>query len=367
MRLVIAAPMYPPDIGGPATYAKLLNDNFPDYGVDVSVVNFRDVKHIPKVFRHIVYFLHVFNALRKSDVVLALDPVSVGLPACIAARLLRKPFIVKIVGDYAWEQGRQRFGIASKLDEFVKEKKVPLFVRFFRVIQTQVAVNARVVITPSVYLKDIVTLWGVSDKKIKVIFNSVHIENDGAIPSSVLNIQKPIIMTAGRLVDWKNIDGIIDAVSKIPNTVLVIVGDGPKRVQLEKYAKDRLDTRVVFTGMISNKDVIAVMKCSGVFVLNSSYEGLSHVLIEAQMIGVPIIATNVGGNPEVITHGEDGLLVSDGDVESLTESISSVLYNNGLNVKLTENSQRSSVRFSLDILVNKTLEVLNNAVNNDGL
>jgi glycosyltransferase involved in cell wall biosynthesis len=117
MKLVIATPLYPPESGGPATYAKLLTEHLSadESGAHerdfVALVKFSDVRHLPKIIRHSAYFFKVLKAGRSADVILALDPVSTGFPAALAAGMLRKPFVVKIVGDFAWEQGRQRFGI----------------------------------------------------------------------------------------------------------------------------------------------------------------------------------------------------------------------------------------------------------------
>src|SRR3989344_6621979 len=137
MRLLIATPLYPPDIGGPATYAKLLNEGLPAKGIDVELIKFSEVRHLPKLIRHYVYYRRVLAVARNVDIILALDPVSVGLPAMKAARKAGKPFVVKIVGDYAWEQGVQRFGVTHTLDAFVKEKRVPFSVRMLRRIQTR--------------------------------------------------------------------------------------------------------------------------------------------------------------------------------------------------------------------------------------
>ncbi len=110
MRLLIATPLYPPDPGGPATYAKALEEGLPPLPIEVDLVKFSDVRHLPKGVRHVAYFWRVLRALKGVDVVLALDPVSVGLPALLAALIARKKFVLKVVGDYAWEQGRQRWG-----------------------------------------------------------------------------------------------------------------------------------------------------------------------------------------------------------------------------------------------------------------
>src|SRR3989344_9578793 len=113
MKIVIAAPLYPPEIGGPATYAKLLLEGLSQKGIEVDIVKFSEVRHLPKLIRHYAYYRRVLRSARGADAVLALDPASVGLPAMYAARKAKKPFVVKIVGDYAWEQGIQRFGITQ--------------------------------------------------------------------------------------------------------------------------------------------------------------------------------------------------------------------------------------------------------------
>ncbi len=115
MRLLIATPLYPPDVGGPATYAKILEETLPSRGIAVTVVSFGSVRHLPSGVRHLRYFLNVLSVARKADIVLALDPVSVGLPALLAVRLLRKRFAVKVVGDFAWEQYMQRKEKREKL------------------------------------------------------------------------------------------------------------------------------------------------------------------------------------------------------------------------------------------------------------
>ncbi len=102
MRILIATGIFPPDIGGPATYSKLLFDELPKRGFEVDVLSFGEVRKFPKIVRHFIYFLKVLSLGRKSDIIFVQDPVSVGLPVCIASKILRKKFALKIVGDYAW-------------------------------------------------------------------------------------------------------------------------------------------------------------------------------------------------------------------------------------------------------------------------
>lgn len=358
MRLVIATPLYPPEIGGPATYAKLLEEGLPGEGIEVKVVKFSDVRHLPKLIRHFAYYRRVLYALRSADAVLALDPVSVGLPALKAAQKLGKPFFVKVVGDYAWEQGQQRFGITQGLDEFVKTRDAPLPVRLLRTVQTRVARSAARVIVPSEYLKRIVSAWGIVPEHIEVVYNAVPIEEPGIVPEKVAAMPRPLVVTAGRLVPWKHMLGVIDAVAGLPDASLVIVGDGPDRVMLERHAHAMLPGRFVFTGMLSHKDTLATMLSAEAFVLNSSYEGLSHLLVEAQALGVPTIATRVGGNPEVVEHGEDGLLVPVGDTSALSASLHEMLADEALRARLGEHAKRSSERFSTETMLRETATLL---------
>jgi glycosyltransferase involved in cell wall biosynthesis len=358
MRLVIATPLYPPEIGGPATYAKLLVEGLPAQGIEVELVKFSDVRHLPKLARHYAYFRRVLNAARGADAVLALDPVSVGLPAMEAALRAKKPFVVKIVGDYAWEQGQQRYGITQTLDDFVKTNKVPFAVKMFRGVQARVARSATRIIVPSNYLKRIVLLWGVPSEKIEVIYNAVPLEESGVVPESVSKLARPIIATAGRLVPWKHIDGVIDAVASLSDASLAVIGDGPLRADLEKRAQEKLPNRCVFTGMLSHKDSLAAIRNADILALNSSYEGLSHQLIETLALGVPIVATDVGGNPEVVTNEEDGLLVPVGNTPALAHAFARVLGEDGLRARLSARAKESSKRFSTERMLDATFASL---------
>ena len=107
MRLLIATPLYPPETGGPATYSRLLEGELPKRDVEVVVLKWSEIAYLPKLRRHFAYFRLVMQLGRNVDLIFALDPVSVGFPAWCAAFLLRKRFLLKVVGDFAWEQYSQ--------------------------------------------------------------------------------------------------------------------------------------------------------------------------------------------------------------------------------------------------------------------
>lgn len=357
MRIVIATPLYPPEIGGPATYAEILNTELPKRGIEVTLVKFSDVRHLPKLVRHFAYYKRMREAAKTADLILALDPVSVGLPAMKAAQKLKKKYIVRVAGDYAWEQGRQRFGITENLDDFVTKPHVPLAVRVLRRIQARVAKSAVRVIAPSEYLKNIVTAWGIAPEHIEVIYNAVPIGELGTVPEAVQKLPKPLVVTAGRLVPWKHVDALISAIGSTTGISLAIVGDGPLRSALEDQAQ-HLGDRVVFTGLLSHPDTLATIKSADVFILNSSYEGFSHLLIEALSLGVPSIATEVGGNTEIMTHEESGLLVKAGDAHALATALSRAIGEEELRRVLKVKAKESAERFTTGVMLDKTVSLL---------
>ncbi len=368
MKIVVATPLYPPDSGGPATYAHILYEHLggtqesgegKEARDTVVLVKFSEVRAQPRLLRHAVYFWKVLKAARAADLVLALDPVSTGLPAMLAARILGKPFVVKIVGDYAWEQGKQRFGISVNLDEFVRQERVPFAVACFRVIQTLVASSATRIIVPSQYLKEIVCMWGISSKKISVIYNSIRLpEHLRNMPEE--SIQKGTIVTAGRLVPWKGIDGVIDAVADVRANgmvdapTLTVIGEGPDREVLEEKGVEQLGKAITFTGLLSHDKTLETMAASHLFILNSTYEGLSHILIEALSLGCAIIATNAGGNPELIEDKVTGLLVPVGDREALGRAITQLLSDDSLVTHLRTEAKKYAEQFSVSKMIHDT-------------
>lgn len=359
MRLLIATPLYPPEAGGPASYSYALEQGLPGRGIEVVLVPFSQVRHLPKGIKHIAYTYHLIRAGFKCNAILALDPVSVGLPAWVASFILRKPFYVKVVGDYAWEQGRQRHRMWMPLDEFVRTTHIPFPTYVLRKVQTFVGKRAKQIIVPSEYLKTILLTWGLKGERIQVIHNAVPVRAPGLLASEIAETTLPRIITAGRLVPWKGINGLITAMvdvrKAIPSATLIVVGDGPERETLEKYALARLaEEAVIFTGVQEPDVALASYASADVFVLNSTYEGLSHILIEAMELACPIVATRAGGNTELIEDRETGLLVSVGDTEKLAGSIIELCTNRAKADSLGAKARERSRDFSQEKMLDRT-------------
>jgi glycosyltransferase involved in cell wall biosynthesis len=137
----------------------------------------------------------------------------------------------------------------------------------------------------------------------------------------------PVFGIVARLSWEKEHKTLLDAMamlsSEIASSILVVVGDGPIRAELEQHAVDAgVADRVYFLG--ERRDVPKLLQVFDVFVLSSRLEGLSLTLLEAAAAGLPIVATNVGGNSEVVVDGNTGFIVEPGDPGALAEAMSKV-------------------------------------------
>jgi glycosyltransferase involved in cell wall biosynthesis len=371
IKVLIATGLYSPEIGGPATYTKMLEEKLCAHGVDLTILPFGTVRHLPKVVRHAVFMWRAWKLSRNMDVIYALDPVSVGVPSWIVSLVARKPFLVRLGGDYAWEQGQQRFGLDATLDEYTKSPKTaPFLVRVLAFVQSFIVKRASLVIAPSEYLKGIIATWGVDPSKIRVIYSALfplEVNVPKAVIREQLEYKGTVITTVGRLVPWKGFSELIDVVAQLkdemPDISLVIIGDGPLDAELKnKVAQLQLEDRVRLVGRLGKDALGAAIKGSDLFVLNTSYEGLSHQLLEVMDLGVPIVTTNVGGNPELITDGISGVLVEVGDSEGLASAIKQVAANESTQLRLTQNARIRIQDFSQDAVVAKLAELLHTEI-----
>ncbi len=386
-KILIATGIFPPQIGGPATYSKLLADKLPARGTGVIVVSFGDVLWLPKILRHTVYFFKVLWYGVGVDVIYAQDPVSVGLPAMIAAKLIRKKFYLKVVGDYAWEQelveSDLRFlsrviriwkctkyssGRKSKfesLEEF-QSKKYGLVTEVRKKVERYVARNAEEVIVPSEYLKRIVMLWGVREEKIKVIYNGFDapkLSEDKSMLRKKLGISGYTVLSIGRLVPWKGFEALIEMmpalVSQIPDAHLFIVGDGPdKKTLREKIVELRLEDRVSLVGKLPQEKLFEYIKASDVFVLNTSYEGFSHQLLEVMALGTPIVTTPAGGNTEIIKDKTNGILVAHNSLSGFEEAIMFLHKDKEFARTIVAHAKETSATFGDERMLDATVQEL---------
>ncbi|MDP3771779.1 MAG: glycosyltransferase family 4 protein [bacterium] len=364
--VVVAAGIFPPDVGGPATYAEALIDALPAEKFVVRVAYFGAFRRLPPGVRHLRYLVAIAMQACGADSIFAQDPVSVGVPAALVALFLRKPLVMKIVGDYAWEQSVQRFGVTGLLDEFL-EKKYGVRVEFLRRLERWSARRARIVIVPSEYLKTVVVRWGVEKNRIRVVHNAFPVFTPSSRDEAraKLDLSGFVLISAGRLVLWKGFELLIglmpEIVREIPDARLIIVGSGPDAARLEeKITALHLGRVVMLAGAVPHEVLVRYLAGGDTFLLNTGYEGMSHVLAEAMRAGIPIVTTSAGGNPELIRDGETGIVAGYNDGAAWHAAILRVHNEREILRRTTVVRAVASVRrFSRERMIRETADILN--------
>jgi len=372
MKILLVTGIFPPDIGGPATYIPAIAKALLERGHEVTVVTtsepewldldndehpfpvFRMNRRVPLAWRSFYFARTIFHQAKKADVVLA---NGVFLEATLASLLARKPIVHKIVGDPTWERARNRGWTQDHFETF-QNRHYGLKIEVLKKLTTFVAGRAKRIIVPSRYLADWVRKWGLTQNKIVVIYNAVR-SLDRVDPAPVPLASSVKLVTTCRLVSWKRVDSIIQTIGPMDEVGLLVCGDGPERNTLEKLARDlRLMDRIHFAGQKNRKETLALMAGCDIFVLNSTYEGLSHVILEAMNLGLPVIATSVGGNPELVKNGETGILLKEGDPEALRSAILQLLRSPEMLQAMRERTKLAAEAFSFPRMVKETEEVL---------
>jgi glycosyltransferase involved in cell wall biosynthesis len=199
--------------------------------------------------------------------------------------------------------------------------------------------------------------WGVSGTKTIVIYNAVEslLSSRSALPLPT----RINIVTVGRLVPWKQIDHLIEALTECEKVGLVIVGDGSERERLEGIVRDRqLSDRVYFAGQRSKEETFALMAACDLFVLNSTYEGFPHVVLEAMCAGLPVVATEVGGTPELVRDGENGVLISANANGELSKTLMKLLTSSEERQRLAAGARETTQRFQRSVMIESTEALL---------
>jgi len=210
-KILIATGIYPPDVGGPAKYAKNLQEEFSRMGHKVTVVKYGVEKKLPTGARHLWYFFRVFSALWGVDYVFALDTFSVGLPVSLAAKICRKKIAIRVGGDFLWESYAQRTGSRITLAEFYKKKPNLSFKEKVIFSFTKFALNGAVrVVFSTNWQKEIsASPYELDSAKCSVIENFYGEKEIGN--KSV----KKNFLYAGRLIKIKSLEALEKAFEKV--------------------------------------------------------------------------------------------------------------------------------------------------------
>jgi len=374
LKILITVGIFPPDIGGPASFvpkiAKLLQEN----GFEVTIICLSNEKIVDNESYKIIRILRNQNLMirwiktifkmisngRNADTIFVN-----GLPmeAYIANLFLRKKLIRKVVGDWAWERGRNKGIIDDSFDEFQKNKH-NLHLEIAKFSRGWTATKADLVITPSVHLKNVVKNWGVSEDNLKVIYNGTNIQ------SKITKKENEVLhfITVGRLAPWKNIDKIIQAMAILNekgfNFIFNIVGSGPLNEELKILVKElKLENKIFFLGQKNTEELNEIYLDSDIYIQASGYEGLPHVILEAINFNLSIISTPIGGTNEILLDGKNGWILKLKDKKApdefdLQEIIYELVDNKTKSNNLIHNAKEYLIEnFDEDKNLNKYIEL----------
>lgn len=452
-RVLITTGIFPPDIGGPATFLSYLAEDLGKADFDVSVLTHTSERKrsvwsfvfgdnlnkynfkVRRVYNKFGFLLNIFLMARKADVIYTHDLYTAGFCSYLVKKVFpKKKLIIRFVGDSAWEKSVSYRVTEDDLLTFNQKKydakTEKLKRRRFRILK-----KADAIITASEFLKKVLLAIRIEESKIKVIYNSVDFlqeqfdepldkkrfkvskglftikETEGVECTGMcvtcsghdISTDGKVILTIARLVKWKGIEALIeimpDLAAKYGDVKLVVLGDGPERERLEEKDQEakRLhsskgtmeptdsvipasstvilspqanESRVVkmpdqvrhdivfLKGRVEHRKTLDYLKIADIFVLNTNYEGLSHTILEAMNLGVPVVTTPAGGNAETIENEKTGLLIEFNNKEQIKKAIGRLLKDEKLGKTLAKNAKKSLDKFNWEKLVEETRKCL---------
>jgi glycosyltransferase involved in cell wall biosynthesis len=353
VNALVVTGIWPPDPGGPASHAPALAGFLSGRGHSVAVVTTADEapsprdypvhwvsRGLPTEMRYLRCVKLVRRHARAADVVYATSMVR---RAAAGSTLARRPLVVKLVSDEVFERQQREGRFDGTLDDFQRERDARI--RLLRWTRNRALRWARHVFCPSAYLREIALGWGLDPARLSVLPNPAP--DVPALPSreelrSELQLEGSTLAFAGRLGPQKSLEIALEAVARVPDVTLAVAGDGPDREALERRAHELgLDGRVRFLGAVPRDRVLRLFRAADASLLSSSWENLPHTVLEALAVGSPVISTAVGGVPEVVRDGENGLLVPPGDAGALAEAIRRFFGDGELRRRLAEAASAS--------------------------
>jgi glycosyltransferase involved in cell wall biosynthesis len=336
VRTVCLVGPLPPPAGGMANQTRDLAAALAREGVEVSIVRTNGpprpalIARLPvlrAVSRFVLFVAALLRVPRRTQVahVMANSGLSWHLLATPAVWLLTLrgvPVVLNYRGGQAAEFFQQRWRI--------------------------VAVTLRrctTVVVPSPFLQSVFSRYGVHAEIVPNFVSTAKVA-----PSRELETERPRLLVTRHLEPIYDVGTVLRAFAgvteRFPNAVLTVAGDGPQRAELESLARDLgVATAVRFTGNVSNDEALRLLGESDVMLNASRVDNMPIALIEAMAHGVPIVSTNAGGIPYVVSHEETGLLVEVGEHAALAAAVIQILQDPALARRLRASALLRAAEF----------------------
>ena len=235
LKIVIATGIYPPDIGGPAQYAKNLAEQLENQGHQIEVLSYRMEKKLPIGIRHILYFFRVIWNLNKVNLIIAFDTFSVGVPAALAAIIFNKKIIIRTGGDFLWESYVERSGNLVTLRQFYDIKPVlNLKEKIVFILSRYILRKSAAVVFSTAWQKEIFEkYYGLNSRRNYIVANYFAAEKPGEE-----TVRAKRFLWAGRPIRLKNLERLKQAFNQArkirPELSLNIIQGRPYEKLLEE-------------------------------------------------------------------------------------------------------------------------------------
>ena len=367
-RILIVTNIFPPLIGGPATFADRLAHVLAGRGHKVTVVcsstqptDSGDAARPFRVVRVATGNRYVYEV--KVRAVLALEMLShrrilvAGLESYVldATRVAPRGYILRVAGDTVWESARN-YGVSCEaFDVFQDAGVVPPLVRAVAEQRRRYLSRATTVVTPSRYLTGVVRRWPGTPTDLRTIHNGIELAGYPEAPPQDRGDRPLRVLFVGRLTNWKGVETLLLAARGLAGVEINIVGDGPELPMLQgllaQLSACGSPLAAQFLGRQSEKAVHAQMLSHDVLVLPSGYEGMSHTLLEACAAHLVPVVSSIGGNRELIEDDVHGLLIPYGDVMALARALSRLRDDDALRRRLASAARRRATDYPFQATV----------------
>ncbi len=327
-RILIVTGIFPPDAGGPASFVSEIAPELVKRGWEVTVLTLTDapqddtdkpykVVRIPRQLPLPLRLFRVAQTVRKLASVNDLlfcnalyFETALGWPK-------NKPMITKVVSDQVYD----RYKLKHKKDDLTpitfQNKGVDPANELDRKLRAWALKRAKVLVTPSRYFAGVISRLCPNSPPIQIISNAFAADK---MPQCT-KIPGRLAM-ACRLIPAKNVAMAIQALPKLPQHSLNIIGDGPEQNTLMKMAATLgVSDRVIFSGRLSHTETLVAIAQAETFLMLSDYENFPHTVLEAFAAETLVIATPVGGIPEIVIEGLTGRILPAIDPVTLPKAL----------------------------------------------
>jgi glycosyltransferase involved in cell wall biosynthesis len=365
MRVAVFTETFLPKTDGIVRVVCLLLDHLKKRGVDVLIVapklgdgNVTEYQGFPVVTVSGVtfplypelkiappgYFTYREVAEFKPDIAHFIHPIMIGIPGMMMAKYLGIPTLTSFHLDLARLAGHFNIGFMQPLTDTLTRL---VFNWADYSLAPSKAIQREMI---ALGIKN-VGLWGrgVDGDKFNPRFKNAAMRaqlSDGN-PDDVL------LVYVGRLSNEKQIDKLRPVLERVPNTRLAIVGDGPARADLEKHFAG---LPVKFTGYMSGEPLSQAYASADIFAFPSALETFGLVVTEAMAAGLPVVASRVGGIPDVVEEGKTGYTFNVGDVDTLVEGVRKIASNPAKRVQMGLDARAFAATQTWDAMMDEVIE-----------